>query len=182
MDQHPVPQNISSYEFRLVGDMTLKQFFQLAGGVLAAIIIYRFPLIGLLKWPLMGLSVLIGVLLAFVPVNGRPFSQWVMAFIRAIYSPTEFAWSSPPPSPLEPQNPPPTVNPPPSKPPTPLDILESQLFSKFSTLFQQIHPILTSPSPQPQKPPSPVHLPPAKPPPPPVPTALPAVLATSSLP
>ena len=189
MDQHPVPQNISSYEFRLVGDMTLKQFFQLAGGVLAAIIIYRFPLIGLLKWPLMGLSVLIGVLLAFVPVNGRPFSQWVMAFIRAIYSPTEFAWSSPPPSPLparnashsdaggQPQNPPPTVNPPPSKPPTPLDILESQLFSKFSTLFQQIHPILTSPSPQPQKPPSTFHLPPSKPTPPPVPKALPAVFA-----
>ncbi len=188
MDQHPVPQNISSYEFRLVGDMTLKQFFQLAGGVLAAIIIYRFPLIGLLKWPLMGLSVLIGVLLAFVPVNGRPFSQWVMAFIRAIYSPTEFAWN---PANTSPQSPP-TAKPrareklggeaEPKRGEgvlSPLDILESQLFSRFSTLFQQIHPILTSPSPQPQKPPSTFHLPPSKPTPPPVPKASPAVFSPS---
>ena len=34
METHPVPQNISSYEFRLVGDMTLKQFLYLAGGIL----------------------------------------------------------------------------------------------------------------------------------------------------
>ena len=134
MDQHPVPQNISSYEFRLVGDMTIKQFFQLAGGILAAIIIYRFPLIGLLKWPLMGLSVLVGVLLAFVPINGRPFSQWVMAFIRAIYSPTEFHWNpSPQPSAPSPQS----LSAPRRGP---LDVIESQLFSKFSALFQQIHP------------------------------------------
>ena len=114
--------------------MILKQFFQLAGGILAAIIIYRFPLIGLLKWPLMGLSVLVGVLLAFVPINGRPFSQWVMAFIRAIYSPTEFHWNpSPQPSAPSPQS----LSAPRRGP---LDVIESQLFSKFSALFQQIHP------------------------------------------
>ncbi|TSC84204.1 MAG: Uncharacterized protein G01um101416_1120 [Microgenomates group bacterium Gr01-1014_16] len=44
MDQHPVPQNISSYEFRLVGDMTLKQFLQLAGGAGAGLLIFRLPL------------------------------------------------------------------------------------------------------------------------------------------
>ncbi|KKR52786.1 MAG: hypothetical protein UT88_C0021G0001, partial [Candidatus Woesebacteria bacterium GW2011_GWD2_40_19] len=38
MEQHPIPQNISSYQFRLVGDMTLKQFFQLAGGFLVGLI------------------------------------------------------------------------------------------------------------------------------------------------
>ena len=86
MQQHPVPQNISSYEFRLVGDMTLKQFFQLAGGVLVAFILYKTALPGILKWPLMSISALTGVLLAFVPINGRPFSQWLYAFFKAVYS------------------------------------------------------------------------------------------------
>lgn len=95
MEQHPIPQNISSYEFRLVGDMTLKQFFQLAGGMLVAFLIYKTPLIGLVKYPLMIISVLIGVVMAFIPINGRPFGRWIVAFLRAIYSPTQFTWSPP---------------------------------------------------------------------------------------
>src|SRR3989344_7846330 len=94
MDQHPVPQNISSYEFRLVGDMTLKQFIQLAGGCVAGLVFYRLPLPFFIKYPLIFFSVLIGILMAFVPIQGRPFTQWVMAFIRAVYSPTEFFWKS----------------------------------------------------------------------------------------
>ena len=78
MDQHPVPQNISSYEFRLVGDMTLKQFFQLAGGVIGGVIIYRLPLPFFLKYPFAGLSILLGVMLAFVPVSG-PRGNWIDA-------------------------------------------------------------------------------------------------------
>jgi len=137
MDQHPVPQNISSYEFRLVGDMTLKQFFQLAGGVAVAVIVYRLPLPFILKWPIMGLAVLVGVMLAFVPVSGRPFSQWILAFIQAIYSPTEFHWTaSPQPSTLSPQS---TSTLLPSRPST-LDVIESQLFLRFSQIFQ--HPNL----------------------------------------
>jgi hypothetical protein len=92
MEQHPVPQNITSYEFRLVGDMTLKQFFELAGGVVAGIFFYRLPVIALVKIPLAILAVVTGVLMAFVPLQGRPFTQWIVAFIRAIYSPTQFIW------------------------------------------------------------------------------------------
>lgn len=92
MEQHPVPQNITSYEFRLVGDMTLKQFFQLAGGILAGIILYRLPLIGIVKYPLVLVAVVIGITMAFIPIQGRPFTQWIIAFFRAIYSPTEYVW------------------------------------------------------------------------------------------
>ena len=49
--QHPIPQQISSYQFRLVGDMTLKQFFQLAGGALVSLLFYASPLHPLIKWP-----------------------------------------------------------------------------------------------------------------------------------
>lgn len=93
MNNHPVPQNITSYEFRLVGDMTLKQFFQLGISIGIAVLIYRLPLPGIISVPLAIIAVLVGIALAFVPINGRPFSQWILAFIKAVYSPTEFYWN-----------------------------------------------------------------------------------------
>ena len=39
MEQHPIPQQISSYEFKLIGDMTLKQFLKAAIGIILAIAI-----------------------------------------------------------------------------------------------------------------------------------------------
>jgi len=92
MEQHQIPQNISSYQFRLVGDMTLKQFFQLAGGVLVGLIFYSTPLPGLIKWPFIIVSVLLGAAMAFVPVEERPLEQWIIAFFKTIYSPTIFNW------------------------------------------------------------------------------------------
>ncbi len=92
MEQHQIPQNISSYQFRLVGDMTLKQFFQLAGGILVGLIFYSTPLPGLIKWPFIIVSVLLGAAMAFVPLEERPLEQWIVAFFQAIYSPTVFNW------------------------------------------------------------------------------------------
>ncbi len=92
MQQHPVPQHISSYEFKLVGDMTLKQFFQLAGGVVVSLLIYASPLPGYVKWPGVLLFAAIGAALAFLPFEERPLSTWFFAFIRAIYSPTLYTY------------------------------------------------------------------------------------------
>ena len=92
MEQHAIPQNVSSYQFKLVGDMTLKQFFQLAGGILVGLIFYSTPLMGIIKWPLAILSALLGVGLAFLPLEERPLEKWIFAFFRAIYSPTIFTW------------------------------------------------------------------------------------------
>ncbi|OGM28577.1 hypothetical protein A2801_01680 [Candidatus Woesebacteria bacterium RIFCSPHIGHO2_01_FULL_41_10] len=93
-ESHPVPQNISSYQFRLVGDMTLKQFFQLAAGVVVALLFYALPLPALLRWPLVGISVLAGAAFAFLPVQERPLEEWITAFFRSIYSPTLFVWKN----------------------------------------------------------------------------------------
>lgn len=92
MEQHPIPQNISSYQFRLVGDMTLKQFFQLAGGIVAGLIFYSSPLLPIIRWPFAIVSVILGVALAFLPLEERPLEKWIFAFFRAIYSPTLFYW------------------------------------------------------------------------------------------
>lgn len=92
MQQHPVPQHIASYEFRLVGDMTLKQFLQVAAGGLVALLFYAAPLPVIIKWPIIFLSAVSGAALAFLPFEERPLSAWFVAFIRAIYSPTKYAY------------------------------------------------------------------------------------------
>lgn len=92
MEQHAIPQQISSYQFRLVGDMTLKQFFQLAGGFVVALIFYSAPLIGIIKWPFVIISAILGIALAFLPLEERPLERWIFAFFRAIYAPTEYFW------------------------------------------------------------------------------------------
>lgn len=93
MESHPIPQQISSYQFRLVGDMTLKQFFQIAGGALISLLIYSLPIMGIIKWPFVIFFALLGVALAFLPLADRPLERWIAAFFRAIYSPTIFTFS-----------------------------------------------------------------------------------------
>jgi len=92
MESHAIPQQISSYQFRLVGDMTLKQFFQIAGGALISIIIYSLPLMGIIKWPLVVIFALLGIALAFLPLEERPLERWIIAFFKSVYSPTIFSW------------------------------------------------------------------------------------------
>jgi len=92
MEQHPVPQHIASYEFRLIGDMTLKQFAQLAAGGILAIAAYALPLPSLIKWTLVIFIAFLGFAFAFLPINERPLSTWLIAFFKALFSPTEFIW------------------------------------------------------------------------------------------
>ena len=92
MEQHPIPQQISSYQFRLIGDMTLKQFTYVAGGTLLGLLIYATPLHSLLKWPLILISVGMGAAFAFLPFEERPLSTWFLSFFRSVYSPTVFIW------------------------------------------------------------------------------------------
>lgn len=92
MEQHPIPQQISSYQFKLVGDMTLKQFFQVAGGVIVSLIFYSLPLHPIIKWPFILFFTLLGIALAFLPFRERPLEKWIIAFFRSIYSPTLYTW------------------------------------------------------------------------------------------
>lgn len=93
-EQHAIPQQISAYEFRLVGDMTLRQFFQLAAGALVSLVIYASNLPAIIKWPLILFSFLVGVAFAFFPLEDRPLTKWVFLFVKAIYSPTLYVWKT----------------------------------------------------------------------------------------
>jgi len=92
MQQHPIPQNVTQYQFRLVGDMTLKQFLELALGMGLAYIFYASNLIFIFKWPLAIASLFLGIALAFFPIEERPLDVWIINFLRSIYAPTRFVW------------------------------------------------------------------------------------------
>lgn len=94
MEPHPIPQNVTTFQFHLIGDMTLKQFLYLAAGSIIAYILFVFvaspyPIIA---WPLIIISAGLGVAFAFMPINSRPLDYWVGAFLKAVYSPTKRVW------------------------------------------------------------------------------------------
>ena len=92
MEQHPVPQNVTTFQFRLIGDMTIKQFGYLAGGAILAFLSYKLPLPFFFTWPATVLFGLLGFGFAFVPIEERPMDVWVLSFLRNVYSPTQFIW------------------------------------------------------------------------------------------
>ena len=92
MEQHPIPQNITAYKFRLVGDMTLKQFLELASGLVTAWLIFNSNINPLLKWSFGPITLFFGFALAFLPIEDRPLDQWIINFFKAIYQPTQFIY------------------------------------------------------------------------------------------
>ena len=93
---HPVPQNVTNFEFHLIGDMTLKQFGYLAAGLGFAYLVFvllagTFPFIA---WPVILLSSLTGIAFAFLPIQERPLDHWVAAFFSAIFKPTKMEYKS----------------------------------------------------------------------------------------
>lgn len=92
MEQHPVPQHIASFEFKLFGNLTVRQFVTLAIPMTFAALIFFSPLPPVIRIPLAGILGIFGLIAALVPIGGRPFDKWVAAFIKAILSPTQRIW------------------------------------------------------------------------------------------
>lgn len=99
MIQHPIPQNVTGYQFRLIGDMTIKQFVYLSVGVGLAIGFYYTNLFFFIKWFFVLLSAVGGFAIAFMPLEERPLDQWLINYFRAIYRPTFFIWQKHPTTP-----------------------------------------------------------------------------------
>jgi hypothetical protein len=53
-------------------------------------------MVGIFKWPLVVFFVLLGIGLAFVPVQDRGMDEWVINFINAMFLPTQRVWRKEP--------------------------------------------------------------------------------------
>lgn len=92
MENHPIPQDITGFQFKLIGDMTVKQFAYLGAGVVVGWILFILPIAVFIKLPLAGLSIFAGVGFAFLPIEGRPMDLMISNFAKAIFSPTQFIY------------------------------------------------------------------------------------------
>jgi hypothetical protein len=92
MEQHAIPRQITSFEFKLIGFMTLKQFLYLVIFAPAGYIIFMIFPIPLLNI-LLGLAVgFFGIALAFVPINDRPLDVWIKNIWKRLNSPTQYTY------------------------------------------------------------------------------------------
>src|ERR1035437_2009674 len=92
MENHPIPQDITGFQFKLIGDMTVKQFAYLAIGVVIGWITFILPIILIVKIPVAGISIPLGVGFAFFPIEGRPMDLMISNFVKALFSPTQFIY------------------------------------------------------------------------------------------
>lgn len=90
MEQHPIPRQITTFEFKLIGFMTLKQFLYLVIFVPLGFIVFRLFPIPILNILLALILVIFGLALAFFPINDRPLEIWVRNFIKRLSSPTQY--------------------------------------------------------------------------------------------
>jgi hypothetical protein len=92
MEQHPIPRQITTFEFKLIGFLTLKQFiYLLVFSVLAYLIYYVFP-IPVLNILLAILCEGVGLILALVPIYDRPADLWIKNIYKRLVSPTQFLY------------------------------------------------------------------------------------------
>jgi hypothetical protein len=92
MENHPIPQDITGFQFKLIGNMTVKQFAYLAGGVILAWICYVLPISAFIKMPFAFMFIIIGVAFAFLPIEGRPLDVMISHFVKALLNPTQFIY------------------------------------------------------------------------------------------
>lgn len=92
MEGHPIPQDITGFQFKLIGDMTIKQFAYLAVGVGGAWLFFVLHLPPFIKYPFSFIFALLGVSLAFLPLEGRPMDVMLSNFVKALFAPTQFIY------------------------------------------------------------------------------------------
>lgn len=88
--QYQVPQFID-IEDKIIGPLTLKQFFFLVGGIAITLLVFftlRFIFALLIGLPALTLA---GAF-AFIKVDGLPFSNYVSSMINFAFKPQKYLW------------------------------------------------------------------------------------------
>lgn len=89
MENHPIPQDVTGFQFKLIGNLTVKQFAYLAIGIVSAVILWQIPVNILIKFPLCAFFVILGLGLAYLPISGRPMDLMIGNYIKALFRPTQ---------------------------------------------------------------------------------------------
>lgn len=99
MEQHAVPRQITTFEFKLIGFFTLKQFGYLAFFSIAAVILFYIIPIPIVNIFIAAICAIFGLAIVFVPYNDRSLDIWAKNFLKKLFSPSQFYYikKNPPP-------------------------------------------------------------------------------------
>ncbi len=90
MEPHAVPRQITTFEFKLIGFLTLKQFLYLVFATGIALIVYYATPIPIFNFLFAGIVVFSGIALAFIPYNERPLDVWIRNFVKKLFSASQY--------------------------------------------------------------------------------------------
>lgn len=92
MEQHPIPRQITTFEYKLIGFFTVKQFLYIIVFAPIGYIVY-------MLFPIPYINIILGVLIgsigfafALVPINDRPLDVWVRNLFKRLISPTQYIY------------------------------------------------------------------------------------------
>ena len=92
MHKHPIPRQITTFEFKLIGFLTLKQFLYLVIFFPLGYIFYvltPIPYVNIL----IGLSIAsVGLAFAFLKIQERPLEVWLKNLLKSLSSPTIYIY------------------------------------------------------------------------------------------
>ncbi len=84
MENHPIPQDVTGFKFRLIGSITVKQFLYILGAGALCGVFFIMPISFLIKWPAIMVIASLGAGLAFLPIEGRPMDVMLINFLKAL--------------------------------------------------------------------------------------------------
>lgn len=90
MDGHPIPRQITTFEFKLIGFMTLRQFLYLLVSLPIAYLVTQIFPIPLINWLLGILIAVAGIVTAFMPIKDKTLDVWIKLFWKRLQQPTQF--------------------------------------------------------------------------------------------
>ena len=92
MDNHPIPQDVTGFKFKLIGSITIKQFGYLMAAGVFALIIWLLPIAIFVKIPIILIPAGLALVLAFVPIEGRPADKMIVNFVKALPSENQYIY------------------------------------------------------------------------------------------
>lgn len=92
IENHPIPQDVTGFQFKLIGQMTVKEFAYLAAGCVLAYIIFVLPIFPFIKIPLALAAFVFGIVMAFIPIHGRPASLMISFYLKSLFTQDQYIY------------------------------------------------------------------------------------------
>lgn len=92
MDRHPIPRQVTTFQFKLIGFLTVKQFAYLLATTAFTIMIYFLIPVPIINIVMAGMVGAAGAAFSLLTYNDRSFDIWIKNLALAIVSPSQYRY------------------------------------------------------------------------------------------